>query len=645
MNFFEHQDHARRQTRWLVVLFILAVLAIIVAVDFALLLAFGLSGVEPGTPVFSARILTSNLSLLAGGAAATGSVIGLASLFKTASLRGGGGKVARDLGGTLVDADARDPLRRRLHNVVEEIALASGVPVPEVYVLEQESGINAFAAGFTPSDAAVAVTRGAMEKLSRSELQGVIAHEFSHIFNGDMRLNIRLMGFLFGILLLALIGRRVLHSARYMGRSRDSGGGAIIIIAITLTLVGYIGLFFGRWIKSAVSRQREYLADASAVQFTRDPDGISGALKKIAIYSEASYLDVESEEVGHMLFGSGQKMNLFATHPPLTERIQRIDPSFREEELETISRRIQRDESRQAKRQADLAAAEEKSRGSAGAEIFDAGRFMEQIGSPQWDRLLMATAVAASIPEAVKSAAHSADWAPEVLFYTLLDSNPELREQQMLIIAQRMGSDSDTRVRGLVGAADELKPEQRLPLVELALPLLKRHPPDFVQKVLETINELIHADGRVDVFEYLLARGVSQYLWESMNPQSVRNSGRKKLAGLVQEAVMVVAILARHGHQTEAGVQQAFDKGVSQFGFGTVPSMLATGDWIKSLDESLAKLDKLRMADKEILVRSLIETVTADGNLVAEELELLRAVCTMLHVPVPIIPAETTDRS
>ena len=246
MNFFEHQDHARRQTRWLVVLFILAVLAIVLAVDFALLLAFGLSSMEQGATPFSAQGMVSNLPLLAGGGAATASVIGLASMFKTASLRGGGGKVARELGGTLVDADSRDPLRRRLRNVVEEIALASGVPVPEIYVLEQESGINAFAAGFTPSDAAIAVTRGTMEKLSRSELQGVIAHEFSHIFNGDMRLNIRLMGSLFGILLLALIGRRVLHGARFMGRSRDNSGGAIIIIAITLTMVGYIGLFFGR---------------------------------------------------------------------------------------------------------------------------------------------------------------------------------------------------------------------------------------------------------------------------------------------------------------------------------------------------------------------------------------------------------------
>ncbi len=643
MNFFAQQDHARRQTRWLVVLFILAVLAIVVAVDFALLFAFGLSGTDQGTTIFSAQGIYSSLPLLIGGGVATASVIGLASLFKTASLRGGGGKVARDLGGTLVDADSRDPLRRRLRNVVEEIALASGVPVPEIYVLEQEAGINAFAAGFTPSDAAIAVTRGTMEKLSRSELQGVIAHEFSHILNGDMRLNIRLMGALFGILLLALIGRRVLYSARYMGRSRDNSGAVIMVIALALTLIGYIGLFFGRWIKSAVSRQREYLADASAVQFTRDPGGISGALKKIAVYGDASYLNVESEEVGHMLFGAGQRMNLFSTHPPLMERITRIEPGFREEQLETLAKRIKREAHREAESQARLAAREqESSRTGAGGAIFDAGRFMEQIGNPQWERLAMAAAISASLPEPVRVAAHSADWASEVLFYTLLDRQAEIREQQLLIVAQRMGSDSDTRVRGLLDAAPKLEPGQRLPLMEIALPSLKRHPPEFVHKVLETVNELIHADGRIDVFEYLLARVVSQYLWEAMNPHSVRTSGRKSLARLLSEAGTVIAILARHGHQRDDQVQQAYSAGMSILVKGAVPEMPATADWIESLDAALAKLDTLRITEKETLVRSLIETVTADGVLVAAELELLRAVCAMLHVPVPIIAADNS---
>jgi Zn-dependent protease with chaperone function len=637
LNFFQNQEHARSQTRWLVVLFILAVLAIVAAVDLALMVAFGLGAQEGAAPLFSAQALGANLPLLAGGALGTGAIIGLASLFKTASLRSGGGKVARDLGGTLVDADVRDPLRRRLRNVVEEIALASGVPVPEIYVLEQESGINAFAAGYSPSDAAVAVTRGAMEKLSRTELQGVIAHEFSHILNGDMRLNIRLMGALFGILMLALIGRRVLHNAHFMGRSRNNNGAPIMIIALAITLVGYIGLFFGRWIKSAVSRQREYLADASAVQFTRDPGSISGALKKIAIDGNASYLNVDSEEVGHMLFGAGQRMNLFATHPPLVQRIQRIEPQFREEELVDLARQLHRKSEQVEQRRERASATQEPGSGPGGK--FDARNIIDHIGNPQWERFLMAAAVAASVPDQVSEAAHSADWAPDVLFYTLLDRNPDAREQQMLIIAQQMGSESDARLRSLLRSSGPLKPEHRLPVMEVALPSLKRHPPEFVKQVLRTINAVIHVDGRIDVFEYLLARVVSRYLWEAANPHSARSSGHKSVPKLLPEVAMVLAILARHGHSDEVQAERAYQVGMAGIAADGAPAMPDTGDWIKALDSALDRLDHLHMPDKEILVRALIASVTADNEVVAEELELLRAVCAMLHVPLPMMPS------
>jgi Zn-dependent protease with chaperone function len=634
VNFFEQQDHARRRTRWLVVLFALAVVAIVLVVDFALLVGFGMSDLAAGVTPFSAEGLAANLPLLIGGSVATTSLVGLASLFRTAALKGGGGKVARDLGGTLVDADSRDPLRRRLRNVVEEIALASGVPVPEVYVMEQESGINAFAAGFTPTDAAIAVTRGAMEKLSRSELQGVIAHEFSHIFNGDMRLNIRLMGALFGILMLALIGRKVLYHTRYMGRSRDNSGAAILVVALALLVVGYVGQFFGRWIKAAVSRQREFLADASAVQFTRDPDGIGGALKKIAVYGEASYLDAETEEVAHMLFGAGRKMHLFATHPPLRTRISRIDRNFREEDLETLAERIKRTE----RREAEEAARAEAEREPARPEAFDAGRIMNEIGNPRWDRLLLAAAIAASIPEPVKHAAQSADWAPEVLFYTLLDKDPGIREQQLLAVARHMGSDSESRVRGLLKAAPALEPEQRLPLMEVAMPSLKRHPPAFVKKVMETVTRLIQVDGQVEVFEYLLARVVSQYLWEAMNPHGVKTAGRARLGSLQAEAGTVLAVLAAHGADTPEQALRAFAAGLQNLG-GPAPAALPeTGPWIPALDRALRKLDALRHGDKEVLIRAMIDTVTADGRLVAAELELMRAACASLHVPVPMIP-------
>jgi len=633
VNFFQYQEQARRQSRWLVFLFILAVLVIIVVIDFAILVAFGFVDTEQQQVLFSMPTLKANIPTLLGGAAVTAAVIAVASLFKTASLRSGGGKVARDLGGVLVEADANDPLRRRLYNVVEEIALASGIPVPEIYVLEQESGINAFAAGFTPADAAVAVTRGALEKLNRGELQGVIAHEFSHIFNGDMRLNIRLMGALFGILMLSLIGRRVLHGSYYVGRSKNSNGGAIVLIAVAVMLVGYIGLFFGRWIKSAVSRQREYLADASAVQFTRDPDGIAGALKKIAVYSDASYLNVETEEVSHMLFGNGERMSMFSTHPPLNQRIQRIDKSFRPEDLIQLAKSLQR----QGQADAEQAARQLEKAQQTGGGMFDFDNLVEQIGHPDFSRILMAAALAASIPDEISQAAHSNQWATEVLFYCLMDRDEEIREQQLLFVAQNMGTDSESRVRGLWSAAPDLAREQRLPLLEMSIPELKRRPPDFVARVLTTVKTLSEADGQTDVFEYLMAKIIAQHLWESANPHRVRLSGKGSLGQVTDKALNVIAVLAAHGSESETTIESAFRVGSGLLGAGVNIPMPAIADWGEVMDDALPVLDQLKPADKETLVKAMIATVMADNKIAVSEMELLRVVCAVIHVPLPVV--------
>jgi Zn-dependent protease with chaperone function len=635
MNFFEYQEQARRQSRWLVFLFAMAVITIVVVIDVAILVAFGAMDIERQQSLISFQSLKDNLPLLLGGALATMAVIAIASLFKTASLRSGGGKVARDLGGVLVEADARDPVRRRLYNVVEEIALASGISVPEIYVLEQESAINAFAAGFTPADAAVAVTRGALEKLNRNELQGVIAHEFSHIFNGDMRLNIRLMGALFGILMLSLIGRRVLHGSYYMGRSKNNNGGAIMLAAMAVMLVGYIGLFFGRWIKSAVSRQREYLADASAVQFTRDPDGIAGALKKIAVYSDSSFLNVETEEVSHMLFGNGSKASMFSTHPPLNERILRIDRSFTPEDLVGLATSIKR----KRKAEAEQASRQQEKSKQRGSGMFDADNLVDQIGHPDFSRILMAAALAASIPDEISAAAHSNQWATEVLFYCLMDRDSEVRERQLLLVAQKMGSDSEERVRGLLNAAPELPREQRLPLLEISIPELKRRPPDHVKRVLDTVNSLSEADGQIDVFEYLMAKVITQHLWESVNPQQVRLSGKKSLKPVIDSALDVIAVLALHGNDSQAAVEAAYRAGVQQLGADVKLTKPRADNWGETLDRALPALDQLKPGDKEKLVNALIETVMADEKVAVEELELLRVVCAVIHVPLPIITA------
>ena len=255
------------------------------------------------------------------------------SLYKTMSLSGGGSTIAEMLGGQQVPQATRDPHQRQLLNVVEEMAIAAGMPIPRVYLLE-DSSINAFAAGLSPANAVIGVTRGTMTRLNRDELQGVIAHEFSHIANGDMRLNIRLIGVLHGILLIGLIGGWLLRSMRFSGRSRNSKGAggvaAIAALGLGLLVIGYAGSFFGNWIKSIVSRQREYLADSSAVQFTRNKEGIAGALKKIG--GSSSYLaSPAAAQYSHAFFAEGLGLLLqsfFATHPPLEKRIRRIEPGW-----------------------------------------------------------------------------------------------------------------------------------------------------------------------------------------------------------------------------------------------------------------------------------------------------------------------------
>ena len=332
MDFFAQQEKTRKKTKWLVIYFILAVAAMIVAIYIASLLIF--SGVQLHQHRFNdeqPQFDLWNPQIFLGVALGTIAVILIGSSYKTMALAAGGSAVSEMMGARLVSANTTDPDERKLLNVVEEMAIASGVPVPQVYVMDDENGINAFAAGHKPGDATVTVTRGCMKLLSRDELQGVIGHEFSHILNGDMRLNLRLMGTIFGILCLAIIGRILLQTARGGGRSR--GQNPLPILGLALLIIGYIGVFFGRLIQAAVSRQREFLADASSVQFTRNPNGITGALKKIGGLGEngSRLAHARSEELSHMFFSNGISeafIGLLETHPPLDERIRAFDPNF-----------------------------------------------------------------------------------------------------------------------------------------------------------------------------------------------------------------------------------------------------------------------------------------------------------------------------
>ncbi|MEJ2257309.1 MAG: M48 family metallopeptidase, partial [Woeseiaceae bacterium] len=467
MNFFETQDRARRTTRRLVIAYIIATLLIVAGVT--LIVGFSLYTFTDAQYAYTPeQFAESNVGILAAAALITALVIVGGSLFKTAVLSSGGGAVARQLGGTQVSSDVTDPLRRRLRNVVEEMSIASGVAVPEIYVLEREAGINAFAAGSSPNDAAVAVTRGALEMLDRDELQGVIAHEFSHILNGDMRLNIRLMGVLFGIMVLALFGRFIVRGVYYGGSSssrRDGGAAAIVIIGFGLLILGYIGMFFARIIKAGVSRQREYLADASAVQFTRQTEGIANALKKIGGYGHGSRIEAtDPEEVSHMLFGSGARLaGLFATHPPLVERIQALQPNFRESDFAPVDRRTAQHAGSEF---GD--AVRGFAPGIAAVEVpYQPASLAETVGNPSERHVRYARQLRESIPESLYSAAHSSEFSYLLVIALVLDSSGKVVDRQLAIARDQMGPQRARLLRRYYEDLQMIGVEYRLPLLEI----------------------------------------------------------------------------------------------------------------------------------------------------------------------------------
>ncbi len=636
MNFFESQDRSRRRTRSLLALFFLAVVAIILAVNVIVLIAFGQIE-HPREPFLSATFIHRHLELIAWTSLLTGSVIGFASVYRMLNLRGGGGVVARELGGTLVEPDVTDPLRRRLRNVVEEIAIASGVPVPEIYVLEQEEGLNAFAAGYSPADAAVTVTRGLLENLNRAELQGVVAHEFGHVVNGDMRLNLRLIGVLFGILVMTVIGRRVLFSMRYSRNSRGNGG--IAILGLALMLIGYIGLFFGRVIKAAVSRQREYLADASAVQFTRQTEGIAGALKKIGAADIGSILRADAEEVSHMLFASGFVPQIFATHPPLLDRIRAIEPGFDPAELKAVRERMQRHS--EAKRAADeqAAATSVRPRGP-GSLPLTPDLLIDRLGQYGPGQIATAAILAAAIPTPLERAAHSMEWAPEVVCYLLMDRDAEIRERQLLMVAQVLGAESKAQVKTLLSVEPNLAPELRMPLLEITFPALRRRPEAELTALLALIDRLIHVDGRVDVFEYSMARLLTKQIDDALHPARSRTAGRRRLAECFHEIHDLLSILAHHGNKDPAAARAALAAGLRSLERSPVEDAKIGENWPAQLDVALAKLDELRLEDKERLLRAMANTIAYSGEIVPAEVELLRAVCASLHVPLALLEQE-----
>ena len=642
MNFFAAQDHARRSTRRLVLIYILATAAIVMGVT--TLVGFAVFNYSQSSMSYTAtEFLNQQASLLIATAVITTLFILGSSLYKTSVLSAGGGRVAREMGGTLIPTDVQDPLRRRLRNVVEEMSIASGVPVPEIYVLEEEQGINAFAAGFSPSDAAVAVTRGTLELLDRDELQGVIAHEFSHILNGDMKLNVRLMGVLFGIMVLGLIGRMIVrggfHASIISGR-RSRSHPAILIVGVGLIVLGGVGVFFARAIKASVSRQREFLADASAVQFTRQSDGIANALKKIGGYSEGSRINAtDPEQVSHMLFGSGAKFSgLFATHPPLRERIQALDPSFKEADFPNVDARrhraIPQEESQHAAFSGDVTTAF----ASGGVSVM-VDSIAESVGQPELQHVEFAQNLRRSIPSDLYDAAHSSQLAFLLCIALVLDRSQKKASRQFSLLQEQLGAERTQIIHRFFDQLVDTDGEYRLPLLGISFPALKLRPKPELAFLVELTNKLIETDGDVDLYEFCFYRIMMSSLGQAIDPTGKRSATRARRSELRGAAVELLRIMADFGHDTDEDRTAAFASGVKALGSWAHDEVYRSerSFTVVQLNQSLDILLGLNNKGQESLLRAISRCAAHDGKLSVAEAELIRAVCATLSYPLPPI--------
>jgi Zn-dependent protease with chaperone function len=648
LNFFDAQDRARKATRWLVVVYCIATALIVLGVT--LVVGFALFGTSmDGRRYSPAEFLAANPGPLLATAAITALFILGASIYKTTVLAAGGGRVARQMGGTAVPADVTDPLRRRLRNVVEEMAIASGVAVPEIYVLEEESSINAFAAGYAPGDAAIAVTRGTLELLNRDELQGVIAHEFSHILNGDMRLNIRLMGVLFGILVLGLMGRMVLrggYHGQLMSSRRSRGAPVVLLIGLGVAILGWIGVFFARLIKAGVSRQREYLADSSAVQFTRQTDGIVNALKKIGGYKEASYIRAaDPEEISHMLFGSGARFTgLFATHPPLGDRIRALDPSFRDSDYPDVV------PASMSARMADdpvsaMAAAGSPAHAVPAAEMPD--RVVDAAGNPGAEDVAYARRLRRSIPAALYDAAHSAELAYLLVITLIITRGHEHRDRQLGLVGEQLGADRARIVTRLNEEVAAMSADHRLPLLEITFPALKLRPPAQLEYLVELAGRLIDVDGQVDLYEYCFYRVLRMSLGQAASPARYPGPRREARRELRQAVIDLLTVVADYGHRDAASSAKAFEAGKAYLGkwAGEHDYQSKERYTLRALERSLDLLTALNNKGRYRVLKAVTAVAVYDNRVTSAETELIRTVCASLDVPLPPLIAGRRNES
>ncbi|HAS6723121.1 TPA: M48 family metallopeptidase [Vibrio parahaemolyticus] len=611
MDFFHHQDTARQRTGLLVMLFTLAVLAITGLVS---VISIGIYFYFTGEPFTTQSIISYCLLSFVGVL----TVVSISSFIRLSELNANGGRgVAESIGGKLISTDTSNAKHRQLLNVVEEMSIASGIPVPPVYVMTEEHGINAFAAGMSIDDAVIGVTQGALDAFSRDELQGVIAHEFSHILNGDMRLNTRLIGALFGITCIAHFGHLILdnsNSTRHVSRSSsdsNKGFAVIILIAIVCLVLGWLGTLFGNMIKAAISRQREFLADASAVQFTRNDQGIAGALKKIGSSVQGSTLNTKaSDEMSHMMFGQSKLSgfsSLFATHPPLDERIRRIEPNWDGSYA-------------QHSHAQNTAFGNEQVSGFA----VGGGSPASQSASPSEQLSEIGKQLISQLPPELVDIAREPYSTRFIAFALIFDGSDIQRE--MIKSYVPLASQSTL----LPWLDYDLPLHLRFPLLELALPALKSLSEAQKISLCKVLRELSETDNQYSLAEWCVINLLEKQLLASFG--FIKQ--HKTLKQLEESVFWLLRELAWVSHSQADKAQRAYHCALAHLGFPEVKLEPANSNWHLSR-AALELLLQLKPKDRRIFVKACRLAIESDGEITVAEGELYRVIACFLEVPEP----------
>ena len=645
MNFFEHQKRARRNSFWLVALYFLAMLGILAAVDALVTVLYHFD-----SDTYTAGGVPEALHVVA--LAVTAAVILGATVYKIIQLADGGEAVARMVGARLVMPQSGALDERRLINVVEEMAIASGTAMPAIYVMDDESAINAFAAGYEPNSAIVAVTRGALEKLDRDELQGVIGHEFSHILNGDMRINVRMMAVLFGITCIGSIGHFLMRAAGESRGSRSRNGGnaqlAIFVLGLGLFVIGAIGVFFARLIKAAVSRQREFLADASSVQFTRNPDGLAGALDRIAATGAGTLVGGRyAEELSHMFFGQSVKMFLAGwmdTHPPLEERIRRVRPGFPRGEYRARRARDAGEVAAAApndpevKKQRDLEAWGGAAAVSLQRENIVATqpqRIVASVGNPSPAHVQYAHGLLGSIPPMLRMMAAEHKGAQALALALVLAPDEAERTQQLQALEQRGMAALASLALAPAILVRKLGPAYVLPLLDLAMPALRTLVPQERTTLLAALRCAIEADRQVTLPEFVLF-GIAQRRLEA-HAGRAEPYGKRSAVELKSDIELVLSLIARTGHSDEPWMQIAFERAATRLRLQNAIALQSSDVRLHAVSGALERLRDLDPDAKSRLLEAAVLAITADERINLREAEVVRLIASELDLPLPPI--------